>query len=614
MKYATLVFVVLLCSVNLNAQINSKEFETVPLKTLQRTLDSLQALSVSRMQLAGKTTASNFDTTTFTARINSSWGAGLSTSEKLNVFDTYWKQIDSFYASFNGLPMYNWDSIVNAMRTEISGGVSKGRFAGIMGQLLGYLNDGHTHFFDLDLFSTSSTFWGRPLFYGPSGSYGGCLTMLDDSSVMVYTAVPGNVLGLQPGDRILGYNGIPWKVLVPLLLRHQLPMGVSAYSTDSATWHRYMISVLGNFLMFDTLNIEKCDGTKVNFPTTIMTSAYTANNFCTEQMEVPGVKKMTYTDYYTNNKMVTWGVITGTGIGYVALYDCGDISGDSLLIPIKRLVEDSMVDGLILDIRTNFGGSLLTYRNAFHYLNNGNFAWMGWADRVSPTDRYTMDPSLAPPSAYGTTDTDPSYFDKKIALLVGPGAISAGDIMQILYTHHPQLKIIGKPTAGAFGSIRSITMPFSNFNASRQNGDFYRAEDNTFYLSHHNFPIDSFVWFNRTSVCNNEDNILNTAIRWIKPELGVNSTVSENADVRIYPNPSTGHFNILIKNAVAGSAQISLYDPMGTRIGSLTKDITPGDNKLRVDFSDTGLSSGTFILELRFNGSEPMRRKVTIIK
>ena len=157
-------------------------------------------------------------------------------------------------------------------------------------------------------------------------------------------------------------------------------------------------------------------------------------------------------------------------------------------------------------------------------------------------------------------------------------------------------------------------MPFSNFNASRQNGDFYRAEDNTFYLSHHNFPIDSFVWFNRTSVCNNEDNILNTAIRWIKPELGVNNIVSENADVRIYPNPSTGHFNILIKNAAAGPAQISLYDPLGVRIGSQTKDVTQGDNKLRVDFSETDLSSGTFVLELRCNGSEPLRRKVTVIK
>lgn len=614
MKYVTLVLVALLCSADLKAQRSGKESETVPLKSLQRKLDSLQAVSVAHIKLAGKTTASNFDTTTFAARINSSWGAGLSTTEKLNVFDTYWKQIDSFYASFNGLPMYNWDSIVTAMRTEISGGVSKGRFAGIMGQLLGYLNDGHTHFYDMDLFSTSSTFWGRPLFYGPSGSYGGCLTMLNDSSVMVYTAVPGNVLGLQPGDRILGYNGIAWKALVPLLLRHQLPMGMSPYSTDSATWHRYMLSVLGNFLMFDTLNIEKCDGTRVNFPTTIMTSAYTGNNFCTEQMEVPGVKKMTYTDYYTNNKMVTWGVITGTGIGYVALYDCSDISGDSLLNPIRTLVEDSMVDGLIIDIRTNFGGSLLTFRKAFHYLNNGDLAWMGWADRMSPTDRYTMDPSLAPPSSYGTTDTDPNSFDKKIALLVGPGAISAGDMMQILYTHHPKLKIIGKPTAGAFGSIRSITMPYSNFNASRQNGDFYRAEDNTFYLSHHNFPIDSFVWFNRTSVCNNQDNVVNTAIDWIKPELGIKDLSGADASVRVFPNPSTGNFNIHLKNLPSGKAEIILYNSLGMELGRRTIDITTTETKIKVDFSDANISSGTYTIAIKSIGTQPLFKKVMIVK
>lgn len=290
------------------------------------------------------------------------------------------------------------------------------------------------------------------------------------------------------------------------------------------------------------------------------------------------------------------------------------MSGDSLLNPIRTLVEDSMVDGLIIDIRTNFGGSLLTYYNAFHYLNNGDLAWMGWADRVSPTDRYTMDPSLAPPSAYGTTDIDPNYFDKKIALLVGPGAISAGDMMQILYTHHPQLKIIGKPTAGAFGAIQSITMPYSNFNASRQNGDFYRAEDNTFYLSHHNFPIDSFVWFNRASVCNNQDNILNTAIDWIKPELGINYLSGADASVRVFPNPSTGNFNIHLKNLPSGKAEIILYNSLGMELGRRVVDITTTETKIKVDFSDANISSGTYIMAIKGNGAQPLLKKVMLVK
>jgi hypothetical protein len=612
MRYLISLILISIYSISVFAQTSSNPNSRVPLKELQRTLDSLQLMNITQPKLAAKTTAANFDTALLAARINSSWGAGLTTVEKLNVFDKYWKQIDSFYSSFTGLPMYNWDSITTAMRTEISGGVSKGRFAGIMGQLVRYLNDGHTHFYDMDLFSTSSTFWGRPLLYGPSGDYGACLTMLNDSSAMVYSSLPGNVLGLQPGDRVLGYNNIPWKKLVPMLLRHQIPMGMAPYSTDSATWHRYITGVLSNFLMFDTLNIEKCDGTKINYPTTIMTSAYTPNNFCTEQIDIPGIKKMTYTDYFTNNKMVTWGVISGTGIGYVALYDCGDISGDSLLNPIKKLVEDSLVDGLIIDIRTNFGGSLLTYRDAFHYLNNGDFPWMGWAHRATTTDRYTMDPFTTPSTAYGTTDTHPNYFDKKIALLVGPGAVSAGDVMQILYTHHPKLKIIGKHTAGAFGAIQSIPMPYTNFNASRQNGDFYRAEDYNFYLSHHNFPIDSFVWFDRASVCNNKDNILNTAISWIKPELGVTDLLTSTLSAKIYPMPAAGNFNILLNTPVSGIVELNLYNSLGIMTAQTTSKVISGENKLNADYSE--LMSGSYILEIKGSGMGTITKKIVVIK
>jgi hypothetical protein len=584
----------------------------VPLKELQRKIDSLQNIPLPAGKgYAAKTTAAIFDTTAWASAVNSIWGAGLSTSEKLNVFNTYWGQVDSFYGSFTELPMYNWDSIINAMRTEISGGVSKGRFAGIIGQLSSLINDGHSHFYDADMFSGSVTY-GKPVLYGPATSYGACLTMLDDSSAMVYTAIPGNILNLVPGDRVLGYNGIPWKQLVATILRHQLPKVVTPRSTDSATWHKYITAVLSNWRMFDTLNIQKCDGTLVNFPTSVMPGATMANSFCTEQLQVPGIYKLTYTDYYTNNRMVTSGVITGTNIGYVAFYDCGDISGDSLYNPIKSLVEDSLVDGLIIDIRTNYGGSLLTYWKAFQYLNDGHFPWMGWADRDDPANRYSMNPMAAPPTSYGTTDTDPNFFDKKIALLVGPGAISAGDVMQILYTHHPLLKIIGKPTAGAFGAIVSVPMPYSNYSASRQTGDFYRAEDNTFYLSHRNFPIDSFVWFDRASVCSGEDNILTTAIKWIKPELSVQNLSAIPVTLKVYPNPSSGALNILLNVPVAGRVTFSIRNVTGIGVANMVADVVAGENKLKIDLADAQLPAGCYIVEVKGEGIEPMVKKIMI--
>lgn len=439
--------------------------------------------------------------------------------------------------------------------------------------------------------------------------------MLDDSVAMVYESRPGNVLGLQPGDKILGYNGIPWKELVPLLLNYyNLPMGARVYSTDSATWHRHISAILGNFLMFDEINIERCNGTLVNFPTTVMTSAYMGDYFCTEQMAVPGVQKMTYSDYYTNGKMVTSGVITGTGIGYVALYDCGDPSGDSLLRAVRTLVEDSAVDGLILDIRTNFGGGLMTYYSTFHYLTNENPHWMGWADRVTPTDRYAMDPFAAPPTAYWIGDPYPDVVDKKVALLVGPGAISAGDVMQIMYTHHPNLKMMGKPTAGAFGAIVSVPLPAAGYYGARQTGDFYRAEENDFYLSHHNFPIDSFVWFDKASVCAGKDKVLETAIKWIKPELGIKDIQSMWAAAKVYPNPSQGALNITLQSPVATTVSISLLNVLGTETCSKTATVTMGENKLRVDYSDMNIPAGSYQVVIRGNGMATIVKKVTIVR
>jgi len=587
----------------------------VPLKYEQRKMDSLEQVRFFRAKkYAAKTTTSGtvFDTTQWAHRIDTTWGPGLPSAQKLEVFNKFWGQIDSQYSGFTGLPHYNWDSIVTDMRAEITAGVSRGRFAGIATQLTSLLNDAHTRFADDDLYATPF-FFGEPLLYGPTGNYGVCLTMLNDSSAMVYTAQPGNVLGLAPGDRVLGYNGIPWKTLLGVLARHKLPSNRMVGSTDSATLHRQIISVLSNFHLFDTLNIEKCDGTLINYPTSILVGAATPNNFCKEQMEVPGVHTMTYTDYFINNRVVTSGVISGTRIGYVALYDCSDYTGDSMFLAVQRLAEDSLVEGLIIDIRTNFGGSYFAFNRAFYYLSSGYFPWIGCAKRNDPTNHFTMDASYISPASYGTYDPDPAFFNKKIALLVGPGAVSAGDMMQVLFAHHPNLKSFGKPTAGAFGGLNSMAMPYTGYIASRQNGDFYKAEDDTRYLSHHNFPVDSIVWFERDKVCNNQDNILSTAIEWIHPSVTVQEVNSAVMSANIYPVPSTGPLNISITSPAATVATVTIYDMVGKRVVTQQFDISAGENKLKLSCG-TNAANGSYLVQIDCAGQGTMIKKVVIAK
>ena len=66
--------------------------------------------------------------------IDSTWGEGLPTSTKLEIFDTFWDTIDKEFAGFQHLDI-DWDSLKAIYRLEVDSGVSRGRFSGIMNYL-----------------------------------------------------------------------------------------------------------------------------------------------------------------------------------------------------------------------------------------------------------------------------------------------------------------------------------------------------------------------------------------------------------------------------------------------------------------------------------------------
>ena len=54
--------------------------------------------------------------------------------------------------------------------------------------------------------------------------FGAVLTVLPDSSLLVLRTIDNHPLGLQPGDIVLGYEGVPWKDLVDELLGSGIPI------------------------------------------------------------------------------------------------------------------------------------------------------------------------------------------------------------------------------------------------------------------------------------------------------------------------------------------------------------------------------------------------------
>ena len=74
--------------------------------------------------------------------IDSVWGPGLPTADKLQVFDFFWNTIDQTWGGFANLEV-NWDSLKTVYRAEVAAGVSRGRFAGILGRLTIALQEHH---------------------------------------------------------------------------------------------------------------------------------------------------------------------------------------------------------------------------------------------------------------------------------------------------------------------------------------------------------------------------------------------------------------------------------------------------------------------------------------
>jgi len=160
------------------------------------------------------------------ALIDSTWGEGLPTADKLQIFDDVYNKIDREFACFHGLNI-NMDSLRQIYRAEIEAGVSRGRFAAIMNHFVMALKEGHTYCIDIPVNLGTPLEPGIPLFVvspmTDNSHFGATLTPLPDSSLLIIKSLPEHPVGLVPGDRILGYDGVPWKNLYTELIAAQLP-------------------------------------------------------------------------------------------------------------------------------------------------------------------------------------------------------------------------------------------------------------------------------------------------------------------------------------------------------------------------------------------------------
>jgi hypothetical protein len=445
--------------------------------------------------------------------IDATWGDGSPTIDKLAFFDLFWDTIDRRFPCFQGLDT-DWDALRTLYVQEIASGVSRGRFAAIMGRLSLELMETHT-------FATiKQVAWGTqpepgvPLLnvgaWGYVPDFGACLTPLPDDTLLVYRAPDDHPFELEPGDLVIGFDGRPWSELYPELLGFGLPVAGTWGSSHESYEHAWLMAAGANWHLFDTIQVRRHDtGETASLPTELM-FRWGHRLWCTEQLDVAGVE---FPDYW-EQEIVSWGIVDGTRIGYIYGWGWGWDADWEFFNAVRRLMPETVTDGLIIDFRFNLGGDLSLSNSGLSLLFNSEVSTIDWVTRCDPDDHLGLCvEGLA--SSFVIPGSPETFYDRPIAVLVGPGAASSGDQVALRMTFHPRARIFGRSTNTAFNAAAIMT-DGPDYYAQYAVIESFLLSNPGEYLTHDPFVVDDEVWLTPDDVAAGRDTVVEAAIRWIR--------------------------------------------------------------------------------------------------
>jgi hypothetical protein len=453
-------------------------------------------------------------------RIDARWGQGEETPEKLRIFDLAWNELDREYGAYMNLEV-DMRALRRRYRQEIADGVSKGRFAAIMNYLGFALKDAHTYLINMTVNVNTYVGVGTPLFvigaWSDNSSFGASLTPLPDGRLLVHRALPNHVLGLEPGDLVLGYDGVPWHTLYRQLLALEMPIRLRFTwgSTDASRQHALLKSAGQNWHLFDTIDIQKYGSDEIISLPTDLLRQQAGVIWGNEQLPVPGVEMPDF----INEDYITWGIIDGTQIGYIYVAswhweDQYEIS-EQWYEALDELMHHHETIGLIVDFRLNYGGYMGEAHDGYRLLFNERIEQFSFDLRGSPDDHFDMVPHPTYNEHRFAIIGDPStYYDKPIAVLIGPGAVSNGDWESLRMGYHPMVRRFGKPTNGAF-TLSDFPDLGDDWYFSKATGSGYLVDGHV-YLAHTGVEPDRRVWLRRDDVAAGRDSVVEAAMWWIR--------------------------------------------------------------------------------------------------
>jgi C-terminal processing protease CtpA/Prc len=172
-------------------------------------------------------------------------------------------------------------------------------------------------------------------------------------------------------------------------------------------------------------------------------------------------------------------------------------------------------EGMIIDMRMNTGGSMSEAHDGYSLLFDETVCEVAFDTRGDPGDHFDMVPHPTHTASAFTIHGDPeTFYDRPIAVLTGPGAVSNGDWESLRTRFHPEVRTFGRPSNGAFTSSEAENVaPY--FAITTATGSGYLI-DGHLYLAHTGVQPDEVVWLTPDDVARGQDTVVDAAIAWIE--------------------------------------------------------------------------------------------------
>lgn len=391
------------------------------------------------------------------------------------LFQRIWSEINSNFCGFKGFDL-DWDAYKEKNYEAVEFADNYGDYLNILTDMAYQLHEGHSTVYTKRMKGGGRFFlsFNAPVFlsFGQSTTkIGGCPVLTEDQEVVIKSIDKPEVnpYNLNPGDIILGYNGVPWKYWADALNHAKLPKFANPGASAGARSINLLKAAASNAHFFEVINIKRHETGEIETLPIIPLESKDVL-WCKEWtgIETPGVSQPEVNAF--EQEAMTYGILEGTNIGYIYLTQCPsmweeieDVNNPDWYdtsfskefdAAIGQLME---TDGIIIDNRLNMGGRAEPFYRGFKriiQLDEPEHIFVDLKRHNEMTDRDVFAiPKQKEWPIMADHEEHNGEYDNPIVVITSPDCISAGDLLTTIFGIYDDFTVIGSHNNGSYASI-----------------------------------------------------------------------------------------------------------------------------------------------------------------